>query len=265
MFQKIAPLIKSGVILNLNITRSDENPDVLIVSTVAKTSKDNEDSGDELETAPLIIKGLPEELDAELADQLIKREKNIKITFKIEAGAFDKSLLDINTQEEAEKSRAAKQAEAKEKVAQGKATKMTEIKAKVTAVEQLEIDLDAIHELITDAKDRKALEVEWKKLQALQKKHKTNERIPVMIKSCTTRMLDIDELEFDKVIPPKGEQPADKIPFNDPNEEEEEPDPEAAFMNDELDREEDALARHRAEEDAQEIEQPDDEEEEEWV
>lgn len=258
MFQKIAPLIKSGVILNLNITRSDENPDVLIVSTVAKTTKDNEDSGDELETAPLVITGLPEELDAEFADQLIKREKNIKITFKIEAGAFDKSLLDINVQEEAQASRAAKQAEIKEKVAQGKAPAVK----KLTPAEQLEADLDAIHELITDAKDRKALEVEWKKLQALQKKHKTVERIPVMIKSCTSRMLDIDELEFDKVIP--GKEPlADKIPFNDPNEEEE--DPEAAFMNDELDRDEAALAKHQAEEEVEEVEQPDDEEEEEWV
>ena len=258
MFQKIAPLIKSGVILNLNITRSDENPDVLIVSTVAKTTKDNEDSGDELETAPLVITGLPEELDAEFADQLIKREKNIKITFKIEAGAFDKSLLDINVQEEAQASRAAKQAEIKEKAAQGKAPTVK----KLTAAEQLDADLDAIHELITDAKDRKALEVEWKKLQALQKKHKTVERIPVMIKSCTSRMLDIDELEFDKVIP--GKEPlGDKIPFNDPNEEEE--DPEAAFMNDELDRDEAALARHRAGEDLQEVKQPDDEEDEEWV
>lgn len=91
--KKLHGLLERGVSVQITFSILDETRMVAAVN-VSKFLPDAKEPN-KITTRPLLLKGLPEEIEAELVDQLIKREPEILKTFFIDDSAFNKSLEEI--------------------------------------------------------------------------------------------------------------------------------------------------------------------------
>lgn len=100
--KKLHGLLERGVSVQVTFSILDETRMVAAVN-VSKFLPDAKEPT-KITTRPLLLKGLPEEIEAELVDQLIKREPEILKTFFIDDSAFNKSLEEIKEDNSSSKS-----------------------------------------------------------------------------------------------------------------------------------------------------------------
>jgi PRTRC genetic system protein E len=199
MFTELKELLRPGVVLNLNIMVSPDNPELLVVSTLVKSKSED----DAIQTKPMIITGTPEEIDAELADQLVKRKTSILKAFSVKAEGFDESLKEIEEEESKPKSAPPKKG--------GTIAKTPQAKDKPkTKEELLEEKLNLFYDHIEEATTESELMKIRTELNTLSKLNKNNVRITNMMKSCSTKILELPDpvdLPLETASDPDGDDP----------------------------------------------------------